>query len=75
MQVAPKQSSGAMMSAVHAVLICGGCFLSNVRVMMSVVHEVVWACCCQWNGQASCLSPVEWTGRCLQEEWTCLNKC
>jgi hypothetical protein len=30
MQVTPEQSSGAMMSAVHAVLICGGYFLGNV---------------------------------------------
>jgi hypothetical protein len=52
MQVTPEQSPGAMMSAVHAVLICGGCFLGNVRVMMSVVHVVVWVC----------RLPVEWTG-------------
>jgi hypothetical protein len=52
MQVTHEQSPRAMMSAVHAVLICGGCFLSNVRVMMSVVHAVVWAC----------RLPVEWTG-------------
>jgi hypothetical protein len=44
MQVTPEQSLGAMMSAVHAVLICGGCFLGNVRVMMRVVHAAVWAC-------------------------------
>jgi hypothetical protein len=30
---------------------------------------------CQWNGQARRLSPVEWTGHCLPEEWTGLNKC
>jgi hypothetical protein len=52
MQVTHEQSSGAMMSAVHAVLICGGCYLGNVRVMMSVVHAAVWAC----------RLPVEWTG-------------
>jgi hypothetical protein len=52
MQVTPEQSPGAMMSAVHAVLICGGCFLGNVRVMMSIVHAAVWAC----------RLPVEWTG-------------
>jgi hypothetical protein len=52
MQVTPEQSPGAMMSAVHAVLICGGCFLGNVRVMMSVVHEAVWVC----------RLLVEWTG-------------
>jgi hypothetical protein len=60
----PEQSPGAMMSAVHAVLICGGCFLSNVRVMMSVVHVAVW----------SCRLPMEWTGT-LPVEWTGLNKC
>jgi hypothetical protein len=52
MQVTHEQSPGTMMSAVHAVLICGGCFLGNVRVMMSVVHAVVWACRL-WNGQVS----------------------
>jgi hypothetical protein len=52
MQVTPDQSPGAMMSAVHALLICSGCFLGNMRVMMSVVHAVVWAC----------RLPVEWTG-------------
>ena len=52
MQVTPEQSPGAMMSAVRAVLICGGCFLGNVRVMMSVVHAAVWACCL----------PMEWIG-------------
>jgi hypothetical protein len=44
MQVTPEQSPGAMMSAVHAILICGDCFLGNVRVMMSVVHAAVWVC-------------------------------
>jgi hypothetical protein len=52
MQVTPEQSPGAMVSAVHAVLICGGCFLGNMRVMMSVVHATVWVC----------YLPVEWTG-------------
>jgi hypothetical protein len=52
MQVTPEQSPGAIMSVVHAVLICGCCFLGNVRVMMSVAHAAVWACCL----------PVEWTG-------------
>ena len=73
MQVTPEQSPGAMMSAVHAVLICGGCFLGNVRVMMSVVHAAVWACCLpvEWTGTP----PAEWTGRRLPAEWTGLNKC
>jgi hypothetical protein len=57
MQVTPEQSPGAMMSVVHAVLICDGCFLGNVRVMMSVVHASVWAC----------RLPVEWTGTPLAE--------
>jgi hypothetical protein len=52
MQVTPEQSSGAMMPAVHTVLICGGCFLGNVRVMMSVVHMAVWVC----------RLPAEWIG-------------
>jgi hypothetical protein len=91
MQVTPKQSPGAMMSAVHAVLICGGCFLGNVRVMMSVVHAAVWACClpvecagtlpAEWTGHrlpgewTGRRLPGEWTGRRLPEEWTGLNKC
>jgi hypothetical protein len=56
MQVTPEQSPGAMMSAVHAVLIRGGCFLSNVRVMMSVVHAAVWACrlLVEWKGLNKC---------------------
>jgi hypothetical protein len=82
MQVTPEQSLGAIMSTVHAVLICGGYFLGNVRVMMSVVHAPVWACSlpAEWTGTP----PAEWTGRrlleewtgCrLPEEWTGLNKC
>jgi hypothetical protein len=51
MQATPGQSPGAVMSAVHAVLICSGCFLGNVRVMISIVHVVVWIC----------RLPVEWT--------------
>jgi hypothetical protein len=73
MQVTPEQSPSVMMSAVHAVLICGGCFLGNVRVMMSVVHTAVWACrlLVEWTGTP----PAEWTGRRLLAEWTGLNKC
>jgi hypothetical protein len=82
MQVTPEQSVGAMMSAVHTVLICSDCFLGNVRVMMSVVHVIVWACrqLEEWTGtpptewRGRCL-PEEWTGRRLPEEWTGLNKC
>jgi hypothetical protein len=56
------------MSAVHAVLIYGGCFLGNVRVMMRVVHATVWAyrLLVEWAGTP----PAEWTGRRLPEEWT-----
>jgi hypothetical protein len=73
MQVTPKQSPGAMMSAVRAVLICGGSFLGNMRVMMSVVHATVWAyrLPVEWVGTP----PAEWIGRCLPAEWTGLNKC
>jgi hypothetical protein len=73
MQVTPEQSPGAMMSAIHAVLICGGCFFGNVRVMMSVVHAAVWACRLpvEWTGTP----PAGWTGHRLPEEWTGLNKC
>jgi hypothetical protein len=53
MQVTPQQSPGAMISVVHAVLVCGGCFLGNVRVMMSIVHAAVWVC----------RLPVEWQAR------------
>jgi hypothetical protein len=69
----PEQSPGAMISVVHAVLICGGCFLSNARVMMSIVHTVVWAYCLpvEWIGTP----PAEWTGRRLPVEWTGLIKC
>jgi hypothetical protein len=82
MQVTSEQSPGVMMSAVHAVLICGGCFLGNARVMMSVVHAAIWACCllvewtgtppAEWTGHHL---PTEWTGRRLPAEWTGLNKC
>jgi hypothetical protein len=82
MQVTPEQSPGAMMSAVHAVLICGGCFLGNVRVMMSVVHAVVRACSLpvEWTGTPPAewighRLPAEWTGHCLPAEWIGLNKC
>jgi hypothetical protein len=73
MQVTPEQSPDAMMFAVHAVLICGVCFLGNVRVMMSIVHAAVWVCRLpvEWVGTP----PAEWTGRRLPEEWTGLNKC
>jgi hypothetical protein len=73
MQVTPEQSPGAMNTAVHAVLICGGCFLGNARVMMSIVHVAVWMCHLpvEWTDTP----PAEWTGRRLLAEWTGLNKC
>jgi hypothetical protein len=73
MQVTPEQSPGAVMSAVRSVLICGGSFLGNVRVMMSIVHAAVWAyrLLVEWIGTP----PVEWIGRRLLAEWTGLNKC
>jgi hypothetical protein len=82
MQVSPEQSPGTMISAVHAVLICGGCFFGNMRVMMSVVHATVWACRLQvewigtppaeWIGHRLL---AEWIGRRLPVEWTGLIKC
>jgi hypothetical protein len=73
MQVSPVQSPGAMMSAARAISICGGSFLSNMRVMMSIVHAAVWACrlLVEWTGTPR----AEWTGRRLPAEWTGLNKC
>jgi hypothetical protein len=73
MQVTPEQSPGAMMSVVHIVLIRGGCFLGNVRVMMSVVHVTVWAyrLPMEWTGTP----PAERTGRRLPAKWTGLIKC
>jgi hypothetical protein len=73
MHVTPEQSPGALMSTVHTVLIHGGCFLGNVRVMMSVVHAAVWAyrLSMEWTGTP----PVERTGRRLPAEWTGLIKC
>jgi hypothetical protein len=63
----------ASMSAVHTVLVCGGCFLGNARVMMSIVHAAVWVyrLPMEWTGTL----PAEWTGRRLSAEWTCLIKC
>jgi hypothetical protein len=82
MQVTPEQSPSAIMSAVHAVLICGGYFLGNVRVIMSIVHAAVWECRLpvEWTGTPpvewiGCRLLEEWTGRRLPEEWTGLNKC
>jgi hypothetical protein len=69
----PEQSPGAMISVVHTVLICGGCFLGNARVMMSIMHAAVWAYCLpvEWTGTP----PAEWTGHRLPAEWIGLIKC
>jgi hypothetical protein len=49
------------------------CFLSNVRVMMSVVHAVVWMCRLpmEWTG----MPPAGWSGHRQPAEWTGLIKC
>jgi hypothetical protein len=68
------------MSTAHAVLICDGCFLGDVWVMMSVVHAAVWVYClrngqvvvCQRNGHVSLNAKA--THR-LPVEWAGLNKC
>jgi hypothetical protein len=57
--------SRPMLPAARAVLICGGSLLSNVRVMMSIVHAAAWVC----------RLPMEWSGRRLPAEWTGLIKC
>jgi hypothetical protein len=69
----PKQSPGAMLSVVHAVLICYGCFLGNARVMMGVVHVAAWVYCLLVECTGT--PPAEWTGRRLPAEWTCIIKC
>jgi hypothetical protein len=43
MTVTLGRSPSAIMSVVHTILICRGCFLGNARVMMSVVHAAAWA--------------------------------
>jgi hypothetical protein len=71
-QATPEKSPGAIMSAAHTILIRGGCFLGNVRVIMRVVYAAVWACRLpvEWVG-----TPLaEWTGRRLPVEWTGLIK-
>jgi hypothetical protein len=67
------QSRGALMSAVHTILTRSGCFLGDVRVMMSVVHAAVWAyhLPMEWTGTPH----AERTGRRLPAEWTGLIKC
>jgi hypothetical protein len=83
------QSSGAIMSVVHIVLMCRGRLLGNTRVMMSIVYATARASAYQWNGQARCLQGGlvivrQWSGRGtlnaevahrLSVEWTGLIKC
>jgi hypothetical protein len=67
------QSSGAIMSVVHIVLICRGYLLGNVRVMMSIVYAVARAYCLptEWTG-----TPLaRWPGRRPLAEWTGHIKC
>jgi hypothetical protein len=73
MHVTPGQSLSAIMSVVHTVLICHGCFLSNARVMMSVVHAAAWAYWLpmEWTGTP----PAGWPGHRPSVEWTWLIKC
>jgi hypothetical protein len=91
MQVTPEQSPGAMMSAVYAVLICGGCFLGNVRNDERSARGSMGvpptsgmdrhAACRLWNGQvAACrrngqVSINAEAAHRLPVEWTGLNKC
>jgi hypothetical protein len=73
MPVTLGRSLRTIMSVVHTVLICHGCFLGNARVMMSIAHAAVWMCrqLKEWTGTL----PVGWSGRCLPAEWTGLIKC
>jgi hypothetical protein len=73
MHVTSGRSSSAIMSIVHTVLICRGCFLCNAQVMMSVVHTAAWAYCLlmEWTG----MPPARWPGRRPSAEWTGLIKC
>jgi hypothetical protein len=65
--------SRPMLSAARTVLTCSDSFLGNVRVMMGVVHEAVWACSLPMERTG--MPPVGWIGRCLPAEWTGLIKC
>jgi hypothetical protein len=73
MPVMHGRSPSAIMSVVHTILICRGYFLSNVRVMMSIVYAAARAYCLpvEWIGTP----PTEWTGRRPPAEWTWLIKC
>jgi hypothetical protein len=73
MSVTPGRFLSTIMSVVHTVLICRGCFLGNARVMMSVVHAAAWAYCLptEWTSTL----PAGWSGRRPSAEWTGLIKC
>jgi hypothetical protein len=73
MHVTPGRYPSAIMSVVHTVLICRGCFLGNARVMMSVVHAAILKCrlAMEWTGTP----PAGWSGHRLPTEWTGLIKC
>jgi hypothetical protein len=66
MPVMPGRSPSAIMSVVHIVLISHGCFLGNVRVIMSVVHVAAWTrrLPMEWTGTP----PAGWSGRRPLEE-------
>jgi hypothetical protein len=73
MHVMHGRSPNAIMSVVHTILICRGCFLGNAQVMMSVVHVAAWAHCLpmEWTGTP----PTGWPGCRPSAEWTGLIKC
>jgi hypothetical protein len=73
MPVTSGRSPSAIMFVVHTVLICRGCFLGNVRVMMSIVYAAARAYCLpvEWTGTP----PAGWPGCRPSAEWTWLIKC
>jgi hypothetical protein len=73
MHVMPGRSPSTIMSVVHMILICRGCFLGNARVMMSIVYAGARAYCLpvEWTGTP----PAGWPGRRPSAEWTGLIKC
>jgi hypothetical protein len=73
MSVTPGRSPSAIMSVVYTVLICRGCSLGNVRVMMSIVYAAAWAYCLptEWIDTP----PARWPGRRPSAEWTGHIKC
>jgi hypothetical protein len=73
MPVTPGRSPSAIMSVVHTILICRGCFLSNARVMMSIVYAVAWLYCLPMEYTGT--PPAGWPSLCLPVELTGLIKC